>query len=145
MLLKYRLRSETEVRQRLEKKRYSAAVISKVIDFLKEKKFLDDNIFARAWIDSRLKRPLGLRRIKLELKLKGVPAEIIASQTQSIKNSYSEEEAVLEIAKDKFKKLEGIELPTAKRRVYAYLLRRGFSPEAVIDAINQLCKQSYTI
>ncbi len=43
----------------------------------KEKDFINDSYFAGAWIDSRLLRPLGLRRIRQELKIKGIANEII--------------------------------------------------------------------
>ena len=138
LLLKYRLRSENEIRLRLKKKKFSEDLIDKVEAFLKEKKFIDDSIFAKAWIQSRIKRPLGLRRIRQELKLKGVSPEIIASEVDKIKKDYAEEDVVKEIAQMRLKRLKGLDPTVAKRRLYAYLLRRGFSPEVVYDVIGQL-------
>ncbi|MFA5096766.1 MAG: regulatory protein RecX, partial [Candidatus Omnitrophota bacterium] len=66
LLLKFRLRSENELVQRLRRKKIPAETIKEVISFLEEKKFIDDNVFARAWLSSRLKRPFGLRRIRQE-------------------------------------------------------------------------------
>jgi len=139
-LLKFRLRSEKELFLRLKKKGFPEQVIKQTITFLKEKSFIDDNLFAKSWIESRLKRPLGLRRIREELRLKGLDKEIIESKINQAKKDYSEEDYVRKIAQDKFDKLKGAEPYTAKRRVYALLLRRGFSPEIVIDVVNQLCK-----
>lgn len=138
MLLKFRARSEKEIYQRLKKKKFNEEIIKQVIAFLKEKNFIDDNYFAKAWIESRLRRPLGLRRIKEELRLKGVDKEIINSQIEKIKEGYCEEEIVLKLAKARLSKLKGIEPRKAKSRVFTYLLRRGFSPEIVIEVINQL-------
>jgi len=137
-LLKFRLRGENELVQRLQLKKIPEETIKEVISFLKEKRFIDDNVFAKAWIDSRLKRPLGLRRIKQELRQKGVDKEIIEAQTAKVKD-YSEVETVLDLAKARLNRLKGIDQLSAKRRVYAFLLRRGFSPEIVIDTLNQLC------
>jgi regulatory protein len=140
LLLKFRLRSEDELVQRLKLKKIPAETIKEVISFLKEKKFIDDNVFAKAWINSRLKRPLGLRRIKQELRQKGVDKEIIEEQTAKVED-YTEGKIVLDLAKGRLNRLKGIDQVSAKRRVYAFLLRRGFSPEVVIDTLNQLCTQ----
>lgn len=140
LLLKFRLRSEKELLSRLKKKGFPEQVVKQTLGFLKEKGFIDDNLFAKSWIESRLKRPLGLRRIREELKLKGLAKEIIDSKISQAKKDYSEEDWVRRIAEDKFDKLKGVEPFNAKRRVYTFLLRRGFSPEIVIDVVNQLCK-----
>ena len=137
LLLKFRLRSEKEIYQRLKKKKFPEGIIQETLFFLRDKKFIDDNFFAKTWIESRLKKPLGLRRIKQELKLKGLDKEIIDSQIGEIKKGYSEQEIVIKVARQRLSKLKGIEPVKAKSRVYGYLLRRGFSPEIVIDVLNQ--------
>ncbi len=137
-LLKFRLRSENELLQRLKLKKIPEETIKEVASFLKEKRFIDDHVFASAWINSRLKRPLGLRRIKQELRQKGVDKEIIEAQTAKLED-YSEVETVLDLARGRLNRLKGIDQVSAKRRIYAFLLRRGFSPEVVIDTLNQLC------
>ncbi len=138
LLLKFRPRSEQELTRRLKQKKFSPEIIKSTVSFLKEKGFLDDVSFAKAWIESRIRKPIGFRRLNAELKLKGVNQEIIDSQIQKIKENYSENETVLRIAREKFAKLKNAEPDKVKTRIYAYLLRRGFSPDAVMDAINQL-------
>ncbi len=138
LLLKFRLRSENEIRQRLKKKKFDADIIEMTLSFLKDKGFIDDNYFAKTWIESRIKKPLGIRRLRAELNLKGINKAIIDTQINEIKKSYPEEDIVGGIAKDRLNKLKGIDPQKAKRRVYAYLLRRGFSPEVVIDVLNKI-------
>lgn len=138
LLLKFRVRSEKEIRQRLKKKKFVPEIIEETLSFLKEKKFIDDNYFAKTWIASRIKKPLGIRRLRQELRIKGIDREIIESEISEIKNNYSEEDIVTQIAKEKLKKIKGIEPQKAKRRIYAYLLRRGFSPQIVIECLNQM-------
>ncbi len=130
------MRSEKEIRQRLEKKKFNAGVIEKTLSFLKDKGFIDDSYFARAWIESRLKRPLGIRRLKQELIIKGIDKAIIDSQISELKKNYPEEEIVTQVVKDRLNKLKGCDPQKARKRIYAYLLRRGFSPETVIDVLN---------
>ena len=143
LLLKFRLRSAKELEERLKKKKFNPEIIKEVISFLKEKKFLDDVLFAKGWIQSRIKRPLGIRKIKQELNIKGIDKEIIESNIRELKEDYSEEGIVRELAQERLNKLKGIEPRAAQRRVYAYLIRRGFSPEIIIDVINNLCKQTF--
>jgi regulatory protein len=136
LLLKFRLRSEKEICERLKNKKFEEEIIRQTIVFLKDKGFIDDNNFARVWIQSRLKKPLGIRRIIQELKLKGIDAEIIESRISEVKKNYPERDIVGSIVQGRLKRLKGIEPRLAKQRVYAYLLRRGFSPEVIIDALN---------
>lgn len=139
LLLKYRLRSEKEIYTRLKKKKFDATIIEEILSFLKNNNFINDDYFTKAWIESRLSKSISLRRLKEELKIKGIDKEIIDSQISQIKKGYCESDIVTKIAQERFSKLQHrIEPQKAKRRIYAYLLRRGFSPEVVIDAINQL-------
>lgn len=138
LLLKYRLRSEEELRLRFRRKKFDTKTIEETISFLRQKRFIDDRLFCRAWIDSRLKRPYGLRRIKLELKKKGIPAKVIEEESAKVCENYSESSEILELAKTRFEKLKDMEPYAAKRRLYAWLLRKGFNPESVSEAIEQL-------
>lgn len=138
LLLKFRLRSEKEIRGRLEKRKVDPQTIRAVITFLKSKNFIDDQLFARSWIRSRLKRPLGIRRLRQELKLKGVDQAVIESQIKKAQQDYSEPEVVKKLAVEKFKKIKGVDRYKVKQRIYRYLHYRGFSTDAIIEALRQL-------
>ena len=138
LLLKFRLRSEKEIRGRLVKRKIDPQIINKVVDFLKSKNFIDDQLFAKSWIRSRLKRPLGMRRLMQELKLKGVDQAIIESQIKKAQKDYSESEVVKKLADEKFRKIKGVDRYKVKQRIYRYLHYRGFSTDAIIEALRQL-------
>lgn len=138
LLLKYRSRSEKEVYDRLKRKKFEEGVIREVIQELKGKGFINDEDFARVWVESRIKKPLGLRRLAQELKQKGVNRQIIDNQIQKAAQGYPEREIVSGIARQRLERLKGIDQQKARMRVYSYLLRRGFSPEIIIDCINGL-------
>lgn len=138
LLLKFRTRSEKEITRRLKEKKFDEQAIKETIEFLKERKFIDDRAFARAWIESRVKKPLGLRRLWQELMMKGIDKKIIDAELEAAKEDYNEPEIVKKIARERFKKLKGAQAQKAKPRLYAYLLRRGYSSEIVIDALNKL-------
>lgn len=138
LLLKFRQRSRKELDARLKKKKFNLGTVQQTLDFLQDKGFVDDGAFARAWMGSRLKKPLGLYKIRRELEFKGVDKEIIDTVFKEIKEDYREAEVVGKIAKVKYAKLRGADSKKIKQRIYAYLLRRGFSPDTVTDEIQKL-------
>ena len=138
LLLKFRLRSENELALRLKNKKFPPEVIKKVVSFLKERDFLNDKEFARAWVASRAKKPFGARRLRQELGIKGVDKDIVEAELKLMAQDYPEGEIVPRLARIKFEKLHHIEPLQAKRRIYGYLLRRGFSVDAIRCALEGL-------
>jgi len=138
LLLKFRLRSEKELAQRLKQKGFSEELCQDTVNFLKDKQFIDDCVFAKGWVASRLKRPFGLRRIRQELIQKGLGKEIIEETFAQAKEDYDEGSIVRQLAEQRFSRLKGVEPLKAKARVYAYLMRRGFSPEITSDIVKGL-------
>ncbi|MEA2548504.1 MAG: regulatory protein, partial [Chloroflexota bacterium] len=71
--LEPRARSVTEVRRRLTGAGYRSDLVEGAISRMLDLAMLDDEAFARAWIESRDRsRPRGERAIRQELGLKGV-------------------------------------------------------------------------
>jgi len=138
LLLKFRMRSVKEIFERLRSKKFDDEVIGRTISFLKQKGLLDDAAFARAWIESRISKPLGFARLKRELIAKGIDVKIIDKTIAELKNNYSEEAVVLELAKERLAKSHDAPPEKAKKRLYGYLLRRGFSPGIVIEVLEGL-------
>lgn len=137
-LLKFRPRSEYELRQRLKKRGFQGQEIKETIFFLQEKSFLNDQEFAREWAESRLRRPFGFKRIRQELKIKGIKQELIDQTLRELNSKYSEDEMIQEAMLRRWEKLKHIEPVKAKRRLFMYLLRRGFSADIIRDSIREL-------
>ncbi len=71
--LEARSRSVTEVRRRLSSAGYRPELVDGAIARLLDLGVLDDEAFARAWVESRDRaRPRGERAIRDELRLKGI-------------------------------------------------------------------------
>jgi regulatory protein len=140
-LLKFRLRSEYELTQRLRQKGFAEETCRETVDFLKDRKFIDDRVFARGWVTGRLKRPFGLKRIRVELLQKGLAKEVIEETFAGIKAGYDEPGIISQLARQRFSRLKGIDLIKAKQRVYGYLMRRGFSPDLIRDAVSKLAER----
>jgi regulatory protein len=137
LLLKFRLRSENELKARLEQKGFSEELSQDTVNFLKDKEFINDCVFARSWVSSRLKRPFGLKKIRQELVQKGLDKEIIDNSLSQVKEHYNEGQIVIQLAQQRFSRIKGIEPLKAKARVYGYLLRRGFAPDVVSDIVKK--------
>ena len=52
-LLKIRIRSEKEIREKLTQKEFDQPTVDQTLDFFRQTHFVDDRVFARKWIESR--------------------------------------------------------------------------------------------
>lgn len=139
-LIKFRLRSEKELRDKLKSRNYEPSTIEELISYFKGLGYCDDREFARSWIDYRLLKPLALRAIALELKQKGIGGEIINELINERKSAVNELELARELAKSRLEKLKAGtgKDDRIKQKLYYYLGRRGFSSDIVNEVINQL-------
>jgi regulatory protein len=72
-LLEARPRSTDEIRRRLRDAGYRADLVEATLDRLTELGYLDDAVFAQAWVESRDRaQPRGARALRDELRRKGV-------------------------------------------------------------------------
>src|SRR5450631_3476204 len=90
--LKIRPRSVMELKEKLVLKSFSEEDIKAVIYDLIVSGLLDDRAFTKSWINYRLARPFGFRRIMQELKTKGIDQEIIDSAFAELEGEYSPED-----------------------------------------------------
>lgn len=138
-LLSYRSRSEKELRDRLSGKGYAGEIVEKVVEGLKGLSLINDRKFAQAWVEERfLHNPRGERALKRELYLKGVDEEIVEEVIRDAFSRRSEYEIVRELAGKRVKRYKGLEVPSAKRRIYGFLSRRGFNPGVIQEVLEEL-------
>lgn len=124
--LSFRPRSKKEVVDRLRLRGYSEDLIAKVIKKFEEKKILDDESFARSWVESRMiLRPQGVRLLRLELKNKGVIEDIIEKVINSA--NISEFELALRSAQKKLRAFQKLPEAIVRQKLIGFLSRRGFN------------------
>ncbi|MFH0763820.1 MAG: regulatory protein RecX [Candidatus Omnitrophota bacterium] len=140
LLLRTRPRSEAEIRQRLKLKGYDDTVVDGVVGDLKRTGNIDDAKFARFWVESRMHmNPMGDVILKHELKSKGVNDSVIEATLQDKAKDYDEYETAFSMANERYKRFQKLDasasLGTGKRkalkRVYDFLLRRGFKYDTI--------------
>ena len=120
-----RPRSEKETFDYLYKKIYEKKLdknyINKIIERLKNKKYLDDEYFAEYYVENRfVKKGISARRMKMELMKKGIKKEIIEKVLgDSVRN---DEDEILKIIAKKRARYDD-------EKLIQYLCRQGFSYE----------------
>jgi regulatory protein len=137
-LLSHRPRSESELRRRLERRGTAPEVAEETITRLKELKLLDDDEFARSWIESRERRsPRGRRLLTAELRAKGVTPESIRESVDTV----DEEDAAYRAAARRARSLATLRHDDFRRRLRDFLLRRGFDDETAGSAIARVWEE----
>lgn len=135
--LETRQRSVAEVRRRLLTAGYRAPLVDEAITRLLDLALLDDEGFARAWVESRDRaHPRGRRALHQELALKGIAREtivgVLAERDEPVDASGTppDEAAALRLVGRHARTLGRItDLNARRQRAYALLARHGFDPE----------------
>jgi regulatory protein len=148
-LLAVRPRSAAEVGEQLARRRVPKATIRAVVAGLAADGLLDDLAFARAWIARRTSRSqYGARRIRWELRQKGVPPATI---DRAFSESHaadcgvaqsgvaqSDDQMALALIRSRARRYRSLPPDRRARRIAALLERRGFSPGTIVRALRSL-------
>ncbi|MDI3473447.1 MAG: regulatory protein [Thermotogaceae bacterium] len=135
-LLKYRARSEKELRSKLESKGFKKEEIEELILEFKEKGFIDDEKFSYLFAYDKLTlQKKGPKFIEWELLKLGVDRQVVEKAIFRVLQEVDEEKIIKEIVIR-----EKIDLKNSKekRKLYLKLLRRGFNHYSIESAIESL-------
>jgi len=135
-LLKIRPRSEYELRSSLKRKGFEETNIAQALRDLKHVGLINDELFARLWVDSRAKKPYGLQRLSFELKTKGIDRTTIKEIGEEFARSHDESKTVEALIQQQMKKYKNLEPKKAKARLWRFLAARGFSPDTISEALS---------
>jgi regulatory protein len=123
--LGYRARSRSEVRERLRRYGYGEETVRAVIGRLEELGYLDDEEFARTVVREKARR-YGPRRVSADLRRSGVDAELAQDIVEEEFAERSEVEAARSVAARRYNRRGS---DAEARRVYGFLMRRGYSAD----------------
>jgi len=131
-ILARRPMSEAALKNRLHAKGYHSHIILSTLGHLKEIGLIDDLDFSRLWIRNRTKiNPRGTLLLDRELRMKGVAPQIIEKALREFKERYEESRLLVEVAERRARKMKGLDSASRRRRLFYYLLRRGFPIDEV--------------
>ena len=138
--LSYRPRSEKEVRDRLKIKYQKSnlkdlmLIIDRVIQKLKEKKFINDEEFAKGFVESRLRfKPRSLRLIKIELKQKGIDPETI----NNLQFTINDLEQAKKLVEKKIERIKSLSKEEIYIKLGRYLASKGFNWDTIKQVIDE--------
>jgi len=136
VFLGYRPRSEKEVRDRLRRGGYEQDAIEHAIARLHEWRYLDDADFARRWVENRTAhRPRGRRLLQQELRHKGIDGEIARDAIDDAE--LDETSAAEALARRRLPAYAADEPAAIRRRLGAYLARRGYGYDVIRVALDR--------
>jgi regulatory protein len=152
-MLAARALSAAEVQRRLLRKGHSKASADLAVQGLLEVGLINDGDFARHYARTRARRQrFGPRRLVADLKRMGVKDQVAVAaggfgvntlQRPDLAGGRVAEhvpgvdagDMLRDAAARKVRTLKGVDTETARRRLRAYLLRRGFSGREVIAVV----------
>lgn len=140
--LSYKMRSEKQVREKLEQGEFPKIIIDKVIQILKKYNYINDEEFAKAFIKDKLNiKGYGFFKISYELKKYGIQEDIFVKYFQD-ESFVNENKKAIELLNKKIKNIYDIDYKQ-KQKLYSYLARRGFSYDIINSALNSILEENY--
>ncbi len=136
--LSYRMRSESEIRERMKRRGFAVETIDAAIAQLREQNLLDDAAFAQFWRENRETfRPRSRWLTELELKRMGVRNDVIEPVVAGIDDNENAYRAALQ----KTHHGAPADYPSFRRRLGDYLRRRGFNYEVIGHTLERVWRE----
>lgn len=136
--INYRERSEEEVRRHLTKHDIDETVILQTISRLRRSGLIDDQRFARSWVENRLYfRPRSRRALTYELRFKGISEDTI----QIVLDGIDESEMAYQAAVKQSRKYRNTEWPEFRKKMLAFLARRGFTYDITAPIVSRVWEE----
>jgi regulatory protein len=133
--LSFRPRSTAEICHYLTTRGVTEADADIVVERLARIGYLDDQAFAQAWVASRNRlRPRGAQALRYELQQKGIHPEIIRAVLAELEPA----ELAYAAARPQAERWRHLDAQTFRRKMSAFLSRRGFAYDAIRVTIDRL-------
>ncbi len=142
-LLRYRPRSVAEAQKRLKLLGFQEREVEEVLHKAERAGLLDDDVFARLWVEDRLlHHPLSRRAVRLELTDKGIDPQIITATIEHLYPEEKERSIAVQLARARFARYRGVNRDRRMQRTVSFLTRRGFSFSLAVNTVRALIEES---
>jgi len=139
MLLSRRIYSRYEISGKLKNKGYPEKIIAELIFWLEDNNYINDELFAEMWAQFRLQnKPIGRYKLNQELRTKGIKQDIIQKVIDKTYKEMDELTLAHNLIKEKIVASEIRNIRIDPKKIYNYLLRRGFSTQISRNIYNEL-------
>lgn len=133
--LSIRARSIKELHDYLLKKGFADLEISQTIKQLKGLKFLNDENFAKSFIESRQRKGKSKQSIAFELKLKGIDKD----QSESILGDANDDlNTAMEYIGKRLHQFDRFEKVVRQKKIISRLQSRGFNWDIISKVLKEL-------
>lgn len=141
--LAQRPRSIGDMQRHLDDLQFGEYEVYAVVERLKELGYLDDEKYARDFVQSRLAtKPASRRKLQEQLAAHHIDRALIQAALQDIPEE-TETENAMQVAEKFFRQFEGLEPKEKKQRIYRRLIARGYDYEHVRSCLEQLFEEEY--
>lgn len=134
-------RAGADLRRVLLRKGEPPHAVDHAIERLTAAGYLDDAAFARQFARAKmLGARLSRRRLESELRRRGVDRGVASEAIAAViaEEQVDEGAMVEEAARKKLRTLASLDRPTRRRRLYAYLARRGYDLDEIRRVLERL-------
>jgi regulatory protein len=133
--------ARVDLGRRLQRKGHPRAAIQAATDRAAGLGLLDDAAFARGYVETRSARGRGPARVARDLMAMGVERSLIDRAIASQWPEGSDRSAVpLALAHKRAAQLGSLPRQAKRRRLVAYLARRGFTGREITDMVEQVVR-----
>jgi regulatory protein len=132
--------SRWEIEQRLGARDLSSEVIAEELEALEQSGLIDDDALAADLVDKyAIRGGLGRRAVMDKLRARKIPEHSI-EQALLVLNVEDQSAALRELALQRLRSVESLAPAVAKRRLGAFLVRKGYSPSEVYPLVSELIR-----
>ncbi|AXT86826.1 recombinase RecX [Aeromicrobium sp. A1-2] len=135
--LSERAHSRSDLAQALARKLVPEGVVEATLDKFETAGLIDDEEFARSWVQSRQRgKGLSSRALAMELRRKGVDDEISKEVIAEL-DPDAEVEAAHRLVRSRLRSLSRFDEATKLRRLTGMLARKGYSSQMCFEVVRQ--------
>ena len=138
--LNRRAHARLDLRRRLLQKQHPAPAVDAALERLRAAGLIDDMRFAFDYAAAKARRGRGAARLMRDLQAQGVERRVAeeAVRRALAAEGLDQAETVRALVKKRAKQLAGLPPMVRKRRLVAFLVRRGFAGADVREAVEAL-------
>jgi regulatory protein len=131
--LSYQPRSTYEMVEYIKKKGFSEDIALEIIEFLVKKNYLNDEDFARLFVETKVKyKPKSKFAFRYDLNKKGICSSII----DNILSAYNDQDLALASVRHKIKTWQTLDKEKFKKKMISFLRYRGFTYDVCQSTVN---------
>jgi regulatory protein len=132
-----RPRSRAELAEALAKRDVPKEMATRLLDRFEEVGLVDDEAFARTWVQTRMgNKGLARRALGAELRRKGVSDEVVRTVLDEIDRD-DELEAARRLVRHKLPRTRGLDTQVRMRRLAGMLGRKGYPPGLALRVVRE--------